>query len=135
LDSAHTVLGTIIIVLFIGQPILGFLHHRHFVRTNQRGIFSLLHIWYGRVLLLFGIITGGTGLQLAGAATPIIVAYVVVVLAFTVLYVICKVFVSRRKEMSNNHDEDFIDSVPKEDKAYESPEEVMLEHMDGPRMM
>lgn len=47
------------------QPIIGFFHHYRFVKTQKQGVWTLAHVWYGRVLTLLGIINGGLGLRLA----------------------------------------------------------------------
>ncbi|KAF5976338.1 hypothetical protein FCOIX_7194 [Fusarium coicis] len=36
---------------------------------------NLAHIWYGRVLMILGIVNGGLGLQLAGASKKLIIGY------------------------------------------------------------
>lgn len=46
----------------------GYIHHRRYVRTQRRSSWTVLHVWYGRVLILLGIINGGLGLQLASGS-------------------------------------------------------------------
>lgn len=58
-------MGTVVIAALILQPIFGFLHHRRFKATQQRTIWSHIHVWYGRVLILLGIVNGGLGLHLS----------------------------------------------------------------------
>lgn len=60
------------------QPVLGMLHHRHYVKTQARGIISYVHIWMGRVLMVLGVLNGGFGLQLASESQGYIIAYAVV---------------------------------------------------------
>ena len=62
-------LGTIVVVLLLLQPFLGLVHHRRFLATRRQGTWTLIHRWYGRILIIMGIINGGLGLQLA-ANTP-----------------------------------------------------------------
>lgn len=64
-----------IFLLFLAQPLLGlFQHHRYRVSLlkNPDALPSRwlcqCHIWFGRVLLILGVINGGLGLQL-GANT------------------------------------------------------------------
>lgn len=59
------------------QPILGALHHMSFKRQGRRGALSHVHVWYGRALMILGIINGGLGLQLASAGMPLRMAYIV----------------------------------------------------------
>lgn len=51
--------------LLLVQPALGMIHHAHYQKTSQRTWRASLHSWYGRVLIVVGIIDGGLGLQLA----------------------------------------------------------------------
>lgn len=90
--QCHSQLGIILVCLVSLQPFLGFLHHRHYLRHKQRGIISYLHIWYGRSLIILGMINGGLGLQLAGLTTDnhaFIVAYCVVVAVVAAAYIAC----------------------------------------------
>ncbi|QSZ29022.1 hypothetical protein DSL72_003532 [Monilinia vaccinii-corymbosi] len=64
--KTHTSFGLALFILFFIQPILGLLHHLAYQRQHARGVVGYVHIWYGRVLLILGIINGGLGLQLAG---------------------------------------------------------------------
>jgi hypothetical protein len=74
----HTVFGTIIICLFFIQPFLGIFHHLQYRKTLHRAPVSYAHIWYGRILMLCGIINGGLGLQLAANTTKGKIAYAVI---------------------------------------------------------
>lgn len=80
-------MGTIICALLAVQPILGWLHHQYFLKNQRRGLISHAHIWYGRVLMVLGIVNGGLGLQLADAPKAFIVAYSVVAGITSILYV------------------------------------------------
>ncbi|KAK2768997.1 integral membrane protein [Colletotrichum kahawae] len=44
-------------------------------KFQGRGIISHVHIWYGRALMILGIINGGLGLKLANTPTRYVVAY------------------------------------------------------------
>lgn len=83
----HVRLGTIVVVLLVIQPILGFLHHRQYVKHQKRGVVSHAHIWYGRILMILGIINGGLGLQLSGGPKSFIIAYSVIAGIVSVIYV------------------------------------------------
>ncbi|KAK5120278.1 hypothetical protein LTR85_006484 [Meristemomyces frigidus] len=65
LHLAHPIIGIVLFVLLIFQPILGFLHHTMFKKHSRRVIWSYGHIWLGRIIITLGIINGGLGLQLA----------------------------------------------------------------------
>lgn len=86
-NQTHTILGTIVIALLGIQPVLGWLHHRHFVAHQKRGIISHLHIWYGRILMALGVINGGLGIKLAGSGLGFKIAYSVVAAVMFVAYI------------------------------------------------
>lgn len=76
------------IVALLGlQPIFGFLHHLQYRRQGQRGIFSHIHIWYGRATIIIGIVNGGLGLQLSGGSNTYIIVYSVLAGVSALLYV------------------------------------------------
>ncbi|KAF5025282.1 hypothetical protein F66182_2615 [Fusarium sp. NRRL 66182] len=85
--QTHTKMGTIVVVLITMQPVLGWLHHRHFVNHGKRGIVSHVHIWFGRALLIIGIVNGGLGLQLASSSMGYIIAYSVIAGIAALLYI------------------------------------------------
>lgn len=47
------------------QPFFGLIHHLRFRKTQQRTAWTEVHVWYGRILIILGIINGGLGIQLA----------------------------------------------------------------------
>jgi hypothetical protein len=69
-NNAHTILGTVIVVALLLQPLLGFAHHRRFIASGKSGMWTALHVWYGRILIIAGIVNGGLGLQLAANTMP-----------------------------------------------------------------
>lgn len=46
--------------------------------TQKRGKLTLFHVWYGRILILLGMLNGGFGLKLAANSTGGNIAYGVV---------------------------------------------------------
>ncbi|RJE25924.1 integral membrane protein [Aspergillus sclerotialis] len=85
-SNTHTILGIIIVVLMLIQPFIGFIHHYLFRRKQIQTAATHLHIWYGRLLILLGIINGGLGLALAGNTMAGTIAYGVVAGAIGVAY-------------------------------------------------
>lgn len=67
------------------QPVLGIIHHRHYVKHNTRGLFSYFHIYYGYTLILVSFLEGGLGLRLAGSSGGHVAAYAVIVAIICVL--------------------------------------------------
>jgi hypothetical protein len=68
------------------------MHHLQYRKTASRTPVSLIHIWYGRALIVCGIINGGLGLQLAGNSTGGIIGYGVVAGVIAALYLVLVVF-------------------------------------------
>ncbi|KAI1386854.1 CBD9-like protein [Hypoxylon trugodes] len=91
-NSTHTKLGVVVVSLMGIQPILGMLHHRYFVKHQTRGLISHAHIWYGRSVIIMGIVNGGLGLKLATAANKYIIAYSVVAGVVFVTYIASALF-------------------------------------------
>ncbi|KAH8766305.1 integral membrane protein-like protein [Hyaloscypha sp. PMI_1271] len=85
-NTTHTIFGTVIIGLFLLQPLFGLAHHIQYKRTSTRSPVSYLHIWYGRALIICGIVNGGLGLQLASNSKGGMVGYSVVAGVVGVLY-------------------------------------------------
>ncbi|KAK8044288.1 hypothetical protein PG993_004312 [Apiospora rasikravindrae] len=99
--ETHTVFGTVIVCLMVLQPIGGYLHHLYYVKHQRRGVVSHVHIWYGRALMVLGVVNGGLGIELvrnnAGGGTGLVVAYSVVAGVIGLLYIAVKGFASFRK--------------------------------------
>jgi hypothetical protein len=89
-------MGTAVVALITLQPILGYMHHRYFLSHGKRGVISHIHIWYGRALMLIGIVNGGLGLQLANSSTAFIVVYSVIAGLASVAY-LGSIFVGERR--------------------------------------
>ncbi|POR37821.1 Uncharacterized protein TPAR_01969 [Tolypocladium paradoxum] len=83
----HVQLGTIVCIMMVLQPVLGWMHHRNYLKYQRRTPVSHFHMWYGRALLIIGIVNGGIGLQLARASTGYIVAYSVIAVIAVSMYV------------------------------------------------
>ncbi|KAI5862589.1 putative iron reductase domain protein [Durotheca rogersii] len=86
LTSSHTSFGTAVVCLMTLQPGLGYLHHRYFVQNQKRGPISHAHIWYGRALMIMGVVNGGLGIALAGNQRTFVIAYSTVAGVMFVIY-------------------------------------------------
>ncbi|KAG5983314.1 hypothetical protein E4U55_000298 [Claviceps digitariae] len=98
----HTRLGTLLCILMTFQPVLGWLHHQHFVKHQRRGAISHAHIWYGRALIVLGMVNGGLGLQLAHNDRAFVIAYCVIASVFGVLYAGCAVLGGMKRRGSES---------------------------------
>lgn len=99
-NTAHTIFGTVIVVLFLFQPIFGLLHHRQYQQVGHRSYFGHLHIWYGRILLILGVVNGGLGLKLAANSMKGEIAYGVIVGVIALLYIAVVLFTGLSKRNS-----------------------------------
>ncbi|KHO00067.1 uncharacterized protein MAM_01990 [Metarhizium album ARSEF 1941] len=101
-QDAHTQIGLVVSILMTIQPVLGWLHHERFLKHRRRGPVSHVHIWLGRVVMLFGIIDGGIGLQSAGASSRFITTYSVVAALVSVMYLVGVTFGRVKKKWQRN---------------------------------
>ena len=79
------------------QPALGLIHHFVFRQHKLRPVSSFVHVWYGRALIILGIINGGLGLKLADGSQAFLVAYIVIAAVFGGLYLASVPFTEYRK--------------------------------------
>lgn len=93
-------MGTVVVVLITLQPILGYMHHRYFLSHGKRGIISHIHIWFGRALMIIGIVNGGLGLKLASSSRAFIIAYSVIAGLAAILYLGAAIVGERRRSAS-----------------------------------
>ncbi|ROW01315.1 hypothetical protein VMCG_05905 [Cytospora schulzeri] len=78
----HPIIGIVVFILLLVQPLLGIIHHRNFKVLQRRTLSSYLHVWDGRVAIILGIINGGLGLQLARAGDTLKLAYTIIAAIF-----------------------------------------------------
>jgi hypothetical protein len=88
MKEPHAVIGIILWVLVMIQPILGFVHHRHFKKHQARGFQSYAHILLGRFVITLGIVNGGLGFFLANYSGGGAIAYGLLAGIVWVLYML-----------------------------------------------
>jgi hypothetical protein len=86
-NNTHSIFGVAIVALFLVQPLLGLAHHFLFRKNQARNMFSHLHIWYGRALMILAVVNGGLGLKLANNSHGGTIAYSVIAGVFGAAYV------------------------------------------------
>ncbi|KAL4878231.1 hypothetical protein BJY04DRAFT_221380 [Aspergillus karnatakaensis] len=102
MDDVHPILGLVVIgLLILFQPAMGLLQHLHFRRTGGKSVFSHLHRWLGRLVIIGGVVTGGLGFRLAGIGNPntprsAVIAYSVIAGVIGLTYVAVQVFNAMR---------------------------------------
>ncbi|KAK4499001.1 hypothetical protein PRZ48_009513 [Zasmidium cellare] len=100
--NRHPIIGIIVFVLIVFQPIYGYLHHRLCKKTGRRNVWSFVHLTIGRIAIILGIINGGLGLALAGNASKgAIIAYGVIAGIFGVAYLAVAAFGEVRRAKSD----------------------------------
>ncbi|KAF7166258.1 hypothetical protein CNMCM5623_000015 [Aspergillus felis] len=77
-NNAHTIFGTVIVVLMLLQPFLGAIHHWVYIRKKTPTALAPVHVWLGRILIILGMVNGGLGLRLADNTPGGKIAYGVV---------------------------------------------------------
>lgn len=99
LTNAHPIIGIVLFVVLLGQPVLGLLHHRLFKKYQHRTLWSYVHIGIGRIAILLGLVNGGLGLQLAGSRGSSVIAYGVIAGIMGLAYLAAIIFgeMKRRK--------------------------------------
>ncbi|KAK6524662.1 hypothetical protein TWF281_011564 [Arthrobotrys megalospora] len=78
LKETHPIIGMVVMGGLFFQPIVGLIHHWLFKAKGKRTILAYIHTYWGRVLLILGIVNGGLGLALADNTTGGTIAYSVV---------------------------------------------------------
>lgn len=75
MKEAHPIIGIVLLIILLLQPLIGWLHHKRFVQTGGRSAFSYSHIWVGRIAIILGMINGGLGLKLSSVRTSYVIVY------------------------------------------------------------
>lgn len=98
IDNYHTVIGFIVVGgLLLFQPLMGLYSHLYSRRAGRRSFVAYIHRWFGRFMVILGIINGGLGFMLAGIGTPgcplgAVIAYSVIAGVFISVYLVIVVF-------------------------------------------
>jgi len=101
-NHSHPLIGSLIFIVLLSQPITGWLHHRFFVRFGGRSKSSWFHLIIGRVCVILGMLNGGLGLHLAQVKGGAPIAYAVIVVIMVILYVASIVIGERRRKRAIN---------------------------------
>ncbi|KAL8303450.1 hypothetical protein RB597_005062 [Gaeumannomyces tritici] len=107
----HPIIGLVVLVMVVAQPVLGYLHHAAYKRLGRRQAWSHLHLWNGRVAITLGIVNGGLGLMISRAPARLTTAYTVVSAVMWVLWFCaavlgeCRRAMAARKERSQRRKE------------------------------
>lgn len=67
----HPIIGFIVVGgILLFQPVMGLYAHLSLHKTGVKSKFAYIHRWWGRLLVILGIINGGLGFMLAGIGSP-----------------------------------------------------------------
>ncbi|KAI1352362.1 hypothetical protein F5Y01DRAFT_304013 [Xylaria sp. FL0043] len=101
--NAHPIIGIVLLVAFLFQPVLGLVHHRRFKKLRRRTWVSHAHLWTGRLGITLGIINGGLGFALARRTSGAgVVAYSVVSGTLWLIWVLTAAFAEVRRGGDGN---------------------------------
>ena len=64
-NSAHQIIGILIILALVLQVALGWYHHRAYKSTQKSTPFGIAHRYFGQIVTIIGIANGATGLSFA----------------------------------------------------------------------
>lgn len=87
LSAAHPIIGIVLLVIVVVQPMAGWLHHRLFKKYSHRTLWSYVHLWNGRAAIVLGMVNGGLGFALASVSRGTVIAYSVVTGMVGVVYI------------------------------------------------
>ncbi|KAK5070135.1 hypothetical protein LTR64_001972 [Lithohypha guttulata] len=87
LDGYHMIIGYIVVIcLILFQPAMGLYQHLYYHRTGGSSFFGVAHRWFGRTMILLGIVNGGLGWYIAGN-TSAYVPYAIVAAIVVLIYI------------------------------------------------
>lgn len=92
LAEPHAVIGLLLLAVLFFMPFLGIVHHKMYKKVQKRTVWTYAHSFTGRGALVLGMVNGGLGLRLAGAAHGARIAYGVCAGVVGVVYVCAAVF-------------------------------------------
>lgn len=71
LQNYHPIIGMVVVAgLILFQPAMGILQHRYFRRTGGKNSFAYVHRWFGRLMIILGVVNAGLGFHLTGVGSP-----------------------------------------------------------------
>lgn len=107
MNNAHPIIGVVVLIVLLFQPILGLVHHFAFKKYSRRAVWSYAHIWLGRIVITVGIINGGLGLRLSKkigrypASQGAIIGYAVVAALVWLIYVAAAIYGENKRRKTN----------------------------------
>lgn len=108
----HIIIGIVVVAsLALFQPAMGLLQHRFFRKTGGKGPFAYMHRWFGRIMIILGVINVGLGYHFTGVGDPdaprsAVIAVGVIIGIIGILYILTVGYVNfmRRRGASAQAD-------------------------------
>ena len=66
-NSAHQIIGILILMALFTQLVLGILHHRIYKKEQRKTTMGRIHLYLGPAIIFFGLVNGGIGFSFAGS--------------------------------------------------------------------
>ncbi|KAF2481330.1 hypothetical protein BDY17DRAFT_301142 [Neohortaea acidophila] len=95
-NSAHQIIGLLVMVAFLTQLVLGVMHHRIYKREQRKTMRGWIHLYLGPTIILIGLVNGILGFNLAGE-TFVAIPYCILIVIVGVIYSCIRFFSWRRK--------------------------------------
>ena len=105
----HKIIGLIILCSLIIQAAAGYKHHIDFVKIRRQTIFTLVHRWLGRGILLFGTMNVGLGMYYRHWSSAGLLTWFVIWCVELASYSYVLLRHQRRQSQQRGH------AIPKED--------------------
>ncbi|OAX77989.1 hypothetical protein ACJ72_07706 [Emergomyces africanus] len=114
----HPIIGYVVIGwLVLCQPVLGYWHHRNYVRTQGPSVMGRVHRWVGRSMLVLGIVNGGLGFRFSGIGKETVpkagvIVYAIIAGIMGTVYVIISMWGTlkkKKKQQRLRSDQSFYD--------------------------
>jgi Eukaryotic cytochrome b561. len=99
-NSAHQIIGIIVLAAVVLQWFIGFWHHILYKKFQRPTYYGIGHRYFGRIVIVLAIVNGGIGLTWSYATTGEVVAYSVIVgvlIILTIAAVLWKRTVTKRQ--------------------------------------
>lgn len=98
MNEAHPIIGLVVVAgITVFQPVMGLVQHLHYRKTQKKSIFAYTHRWFGRAMIVLGIINAGLGLKLGRAPRGAIIAVSVVAGVVGVVYIAVLLFFGSKR--------------------------------------
>jgi len=108
-NSAHQIIGILLLLAFFTQLALGVTHHRVYKKEQRKTVMGKVHRFLGPGIIFFGLVNGGIGFSFSGA-TFLAIPYVIIILLFIILYccIVCgTTFFRKRRSKPEDGPEGF----------------------------